>query len=1001
MDEPGQQMIHPVEFISGCHSRYVTRMQRDCLLCMALFSRHDAAWGLFRLVLLCFTLGPALSAAEAVPRLVDFSTEVRPLFAKHCTACHGGVKTAGKLSFLYREKALSKGSSGAFAVIPGEPDKSEVIRRVTSVDPDEVMPKPEHGPALSQGEVDVLRQWIRQGAPWSDHWSFLPPVEPARPLIRNKSWPKSTADAHVLAQLESLGLSPSPEATAAEWLRRVTLDLTGLPPSVDDFERFTEDCRSGFETARASRVDRLLASPAFGERWASVWLDLVRYSDTYGFEKDPFREIWPWRDWVIRAFNEGMSFDDFTIRQLAGDLLPNPSAEDLLATAFHRNTQNNTEGGTDDEEFRMAAVLDRVNTTWTTWNATTFGCVQCHAHPYDPFEKADYYRFAAFFNNTEDCDQNDDFPRKPFPNEASSREESLRLQRQAGRLREELNATGVVKLKDLKQWQPILPLSANATGGVIKHEPDGLIRTSGTLPIDVVYTLEIPRIPGATAFRIEILPDSDEAGRPPERGQAISKFALCIKPKGASNQVVKLQDVVVDFLAGPRDPRNVIQAGGGLGSYPVMTGRRWGVMILEKPLEIPEGAGLEIRLEHGIASNGGVQGCALRQFRLSYVKDPGVSEFARSQQRMEAWAEHARLKNRIKELGGPEVPVLVERSQSARRETRVFVRGNRLTLAESVTAGVPKSALVGSRSNPGDRLEMARWLVSDQNPFAARVLANRLWAEMFGRGIVETLEDFGTSGARPTRPELLDHLALRLKGELGWSVKAFLREIALSASYAQSARASAGLLERDPGNSLLARGPRSRLTAEMIRDQGLALSGLLSRKSFGPPVFPPQPEGIWNTVYSGEKWNTSTNEDRFRRAVYTYARRTAGYPLFITFDAPMRDVCSARRMASNTPLQALNTLNDPAFLEMAAALARRMEKAGTLPHDQIRFGLRLVVLDPPKIEDVQSLEALYRDCLKNYRANADLARQLGESPEHAALTLVANAILNLDLSLIR
>jgi hypothetical protein len=381
-------------------------------------------------VLLGACLGPVPSPASAIEPApatgrTEFSRDIRPLFAHHCTACHGGVKAAAGLSFLYRDKALSRGKSGEFAIVPGAPEKSELIRRVTSQDPDEVMPKPEHGPRLTAAEIGRLRQWIQEGAKWSEHWSFVPPVEPATPVVKNKAWPRSQADTFILARLESEGLKPSAEASPAEWLRRVSFDLTGLPPTLAEFEAFQGDFKKGAAAGRERVVDRLLASPRFGERWAAMWLDLARYSDTYGYEKDPHRDIWPWRDWVIRAFNADMPFDQFTIKQLAGDLLEHPTADDLLATAFHRNTQNNTEGGTDDEEFRTVAVLDRVNTTWTVWQATTFGCVQCHSHPYDPFPQRDYYRFAAFFNNTEDCDQNDDYPRLVFPTNLALRSEAL------------------------------------------------------------------------------------------------------------------------------------------------------------------------------------------------------------------------------------------------------------------------------------------------------------------------------------------------------------------------------------------------------------------------------------------------------------------------------------------------------------------------------------------------------------------------------------------------
>lgn len=945
--------------------------------------------------------GVGVGAAPRASQPTEFNRDIRPLLAQHCTACHGGVKTAGQLSFLYRDKALAEGKSGRRAVIPGDPENSEVMRRVVSLDADEVMPKPDHGRRLTDEEVATLRQWIQEGAKWSEHWSFVPPTEPARPPLENRTWAKTAVDEFILARLAAEGLSPSPEAAPAEWLRRVTLDMIGLPPTPAEFDAYVEARQKNPAAAKEAVVDRLLASPHFGERWAAMWLDLARYSDTYGYEKDPFREIWPWRDWVIRAFNTDLPFDQFTIRQLAGDLLENPSADDLLATAFHRNTQNNTEGGTDDEEYRMAAVLDRVNTTWTAWQATTFGCVQCHAHPYDPFPHQDYYRFAAFFNNTEDCDQNDDFPRHLFANDLAKRDESSRIQMGLRQRLEVLNAEGRRLSGQIADWKPLIPREAKASGGQLNIAEDGRIRASGTLPISVKYSLTVPWVAGLTAIRIDIFPESDTSKTAPERGQVFSKLVVERVRPGMSNEPVKLKEVIVDYLTGPRDPRKILEGNGGLGSYPVMTGPRWGIVVLEQPLMASPDGVVELTFEHGVAANSGVQGCPLKHFALTFSTDSRLTEWANDPARADAWMQWRSLQERLKEFPGTSVPVMVQRSGLASRETRVFIRGNRLTLDQAVEPGIPEVVQPPEKTGPLDRLAMARWLVGDRNPLAGRVLANRLWAEMFGHGIVETLEDFGTSGAKPTHPELLDHLALRLRGELRWSVKAFLRELALSATYGQSARVTAQLRERDPANRLYARGPRSRLTAEMVRDQALAVSGLLAPQQFGPPVFPPQPEGVWSTVYSGDKWNTATNGNRFRRAIYTYNRRTAGYPLFLTFDAPMRDFCTARRVPSNTPLQALTALNDPAFIEMAQALSRRMEAGGGSPREVIERGCRLLSLDSPSRATLDSLVQLYEGAVAEVRSAAASSAPLAATPEAAALVLVANTLLNLDSSLTR
>ena len=436
-----------------------------------------------------FVLFAAVSGSVKGADSIDFNRDIRPLLGKHCTACHGGVKAAGGISFVYRNKAVAKGKSGEVAIVAGKPDESELIKRVLSDDPEEVMPKPEHGPKLTAAEVAKLKAWIAQGADWSEHWSFVPPREATPPNLKTKEWAKSRMDEWVLAKIEAAGEKPSKDASPKEWLRRVTLDLIGLPPSLEDWERFRVAYGVDASKAKAAEVDRLLAMPAFGERWASVWLDLARYADSFGFEKDPHRDIWPWRDWVIRAFNGDMPFDQFTIRQLAGDLIPNPTLDDLLATAFHRNTPNNTEGGTDDEEFRVLAVLDRVNTTWTAWQATTFGCVQCHSHPYDPFPHKDYYRFAAFFNNTEDNDLDDDFPRLTIPNNEAEKADAASLWLELRTKREEKNTAGLKVVKEMKDpWKKWVPITGKAAEGILAIGSEGRVDVSGTIPVRDQYT---------------------------------------------------------------------------------------------------------------------------------------------------------------------------------------------------------------------------------------------------------------------------------------------------------------------------------------------------------------------------------------------------------------------------------------------------------------------------------------------------------------------------------
>lgn len=918
---------------------------------------------------------------------IQFNRDIRPILTSHCTACHGGVKSAGGVSFVYRGKALAEGKSGARTIVPGRPEESEMIRRVTTLDPDDLMPRPEHGRRLSSDEVEILRQWITEGAAWSEHWSLVPPVEPPVPPVEQPDWVRLPLDAFVLAKLEAENLQPAPPATPAEWLRRVSLDLTGLPPSAELWANFRDGAAKDLTAARTAAVDALLASPAFGEHWAAMWLDLARYSDTFGFEKDPHRDIWPWRDWVIRAFNAGMPFDQFTVKQLAGDLLPGATGDDILATAFHRNTQNNTEGGTDDEEWRDAAVHDRVNTTWTTWQATTFNCVQCHAHPYDPWPHADYYHFKAFFNSTEDCDQNDDWPRFTVTGDPKA----AAAWRRARELREEIHRSGLAAAAQVKDWQPVKPVAAKAGGGSLAVAENGRITASGTMPVGVVYTIALPGAEGTAALRLNLHPDSEDPKQWPERGVMITEFSVALVQPDGARQPVKLREVIADRLSGPFNPLALAGGGdrAGFGGYPVLEGPRWCVFVFDRPT----GAGtLEVVMKHGAPVNSGVQGTPVRQcsFELTH------STFS-SPERTELLANWREAKAEYDKFKGPAVPVMAERLQ-APRDTRVYVRGNRLTKEAAAPPALPGVFAAPAAQN---RLDMARWLVSDANPLTARVTANRLWAAMFGRGIVETIEDFGSSGALPSNQALLDHLALRLSKHHGWSLKMLLREIALSSTYAQSSRAAPELAARDPHNVLLARGPRQRLTAEMVRDHALSVSGLLSRKMFGPPVYPPQPEGVWNSVYSGAAWKTSQGEDRYRRALYTYSKRTSGYPGFLTFDAPSRDLCTARRLPTNTPLQALVTLNDPAFIEMAAALAQRASTAGGSPRECIVRAVQFITLDEPPAGVVDALVRLHDAALEDFRRRPDESKKLASTLEAAAMTLVANTLLNTDLAMNR
>ncbi len=942
-----------------------------------------------------FLVLPWLISTVAAEEKVDFNREIRPLLTKHCTACHGGVKEAGGVSFVSRDRAIAEGESGERPVVPGDPSKSDMLRRIRSQDPDEVMPKPKHGPPLSSAEAALVERWIAQGAEWTNHWAFEKPVDAPVSAVSDESWITSPLDRHVLGRLDREKLKPSPAAPPAEWLRRASLDLTGVPPTPDELASFVGEFQADPRAAKEKAADRLLASPRFGERWAAVWLDLARYSDTYGFEKDPHRNIWPYRDWVIRAFNEDMPYDRFTIEQLAGDLLPNASADQRLATAFHRNTQCNTEGGTDDEEFRVAAVLDRVATTWTAWQATTFGCVQCHSHPYDPIRHDEFYQFAAFFNNTLDCDQDDDFPRMKVAHDAAKRDEASTLESRIRSLRNQINDAGLPVAATTKDWAPFVPDSLKPSHGKLSAYPGGVIRSEGTLPMGNSHEVSAPAAP-FTALKLDILPDSEDPKKWPERGSFATRFEVRLVDAAGASSPVAMKEVFVDRLDGPHEPG----PGGNVGGFPKLESPRWAVFVPAAPVTPPPGSRLVVFLKQDAQTTGN-QATPVRNFSIALTSNPAWSQLITDPARAELWQKLGEARAAFQPIPGVMVPVMVERPTHSPRETRVFARGNRLSKENPVEPGIPALFQAAGAAPVRNRLDMARWLVGKDNPLAARVLVNRLWAELFGTGIVRTLEDFGTSGEPPSHPGLLDHLALRQRDHHQWSIKKMLREIVLSSTYSQSHKASPELVARDPGNRLLARGPRVRLTAEMVRDQTLAASGLLSAKMFGPPVYPPQPAGVWNSVYNGDSWKESQGEDRYRRGIYTYSKRTSGFPGFLTFDAPSRDLCSARRITSNTPLQALVTLNDPAHIEAARALARRVSDQSPDLQARIAAAVLLATQREATPAMLQELAALHQEATAEYTKSPELAAKLGADPQSAALTLVANTILNLDSALNR
>ncbi|MEQ8846561.1 PSD1 and planctomycete cytochrome C domain-containing protein [Botrimarina sp.] len=906
-----------------------------------------------------------LSARAEEPR-VDFDRDIRPIFVAHCLACHGGVKQAAGVSFVYRDQVLPP---DGWIVEPGDPAASPLLDRVTETDPDLRMPPPEHGPALSDEEVGLLRGWIAQGAVWREHWAFERPTAPAPPEASRSAWPRKELDRFVLRRLEEQGLEPSPDADPSRWLRRVSLDLVGLPPTPDERRAFLEDVARRGEAAYAAAVDRLLGSDHFGERWASVWLDQVRYADSRGLGNDAPRNAWKYRDWVIAALNDDLPYDEFTTKQLAGDLLPAPSVDDLVATTAHRLTQTNDEGGTDDEEFRVAAVLDRVNTTWQVWQGVTFGCAQCHSHPYDPIRHEEYYQFAALLNNTTDTDATEEYPTIPAPTDRADHQRVSELLQEIHTLREQLWRRQFSVVAEDSLWRPAHALRpwTNNDAKLVVERRDGReeFRTLGVVPRRTVETVEANPPEGlerVAAVRVIAMPlDPEKAADDSEWGFVWSHVELEVVRPGAAPESVPIARLVGDEPHPFLDPQESLNSDSveGFAAYSRVYGPRVATLLLREPIELGPDARLRITINHRQSALGTFP-LVTRRGAIEVSDSPRLTRLASDDGLRVLRDRLAALQSELASIPTVETPVMAERPDRLRRTQRVFERGLFLDKGELVRPGTPAALHEMASEGLPSRLDMAEWIVDDANPLTARVAVNRLWARLFGVGLVRTEEDFGSSGERPSHPELLDHLATRFSGDFDWSVKSILREIVLSSTYRQTSKASPDAYRRDPENRLLARGPRHRLPAETARDQALAAAGLLDRTLYGPPVRPPIPEGVWKPFFRADKWADTAPGDaqRYRRSIYTYTKRSIPYPMFQAFDAPSREFCTPRRLRSNTPLQALETLNSEAMVECAAALADRMRSHGGALADQIRYGVELTACREPTDAEVEVLARL-------------------------------------------
>ena len=990
---------------------------------------------MFSRFIFALTLGfPSLCAK------VSFNDEIRPLLSNSCYRCHGPDEEDRKAKLrLDTREGATKDHEGFTAISPGKIEDSELIYRIVTDDEDEMMPPPGKGERFTKEQIELFKRWIEEGAEYEVHWSYAKPVRPEVPQVDETMMKvRNPVDSFILSRLSKEGLSPSKEADAHTLIRRVALDLTGLPPTKAEVEAFLAD-----ESAKAyeNLVNRLLAKPAFGEHWARMWLDLARYADSAGYADDPGRTIWAYRDWVIRAFNENMPFDQFTIDQIAGDLVSTPTEDQLVATAFHRNTKTNNEGGTSDEEFRNAAVVDRVNTTMATWMGTTAACAQCHTHKYDPISHAEYFQMFAIFNQSEDADRRNEAPIIQVMGD-QNKKQVAHISAEIAKLKKEMEPAATLDLKAFAEWEAALkakvgrwdvltPRKMTAVSGAnFKAGSDGSVLVSGKTAGTDDYTISASsKLKKITAIKIEALAyDKLGRGGPGRNGNFVINEVELTSGKtkasflNASSTYDQDKFGAASAIDGNAGSDSGWAVGGSLGQDHHI------VIELDKPLD---GRNLELRLlqrypNHALgrfrilATDSAGPSMALSSDTIAILKTSPAKRSAAERAQLVAVyrktnpsviADTKKLADLKKQLAAVKpltsVPIMRDLPKNKHRKTHIQLRGSYLSLGEEVAPGVPQ--VFGSLpkgSNP-DRLAMAKWLVDQENPLTARVVANRFWENLFGVGIVLTSEEFGSQGERPSHPELLDWLAVEFMGG-GWDVKSFLRLLVTSSAYRQNSHVSDEMAALDPDNRLVARGPRVRLSAEMIRDQALAVSGLLSSKMYGVPVRPPQPNlGLKAAFGGGTDWSTSSGEDKFRRGLYTSWRRSSPYPSMATFGAPNREVCTVRRGNTNTPLQALVTLNDPVYIEAAQALSRRMAAQKGTVAEMIKHGFQLCLSRYPNEIENSRLIALYDSTRSKYATDQKLAREMATNPigplpkgidvvELATLTVVANVLLNLD-----
>jgi hypothetical protein len=1006
---------------------------------------------------------------------VSFSRQIRPLLSENCFACHGpdDKSRKAKLRLDIKAGAFAKLRGGRFAIVPGKVAASELVSRVCSTDPDEQMPPPRSGKKLTPEQKDLLHRWIDQGAQWAEHWAFVPPVKPALPKVANTAWPRNEIDAFILARLEKVGLNPSPEADRSTLIRRVTFDLTGLPPTPAEVEAFLAD-RS--PRAYEKVVDRLLASPHFGEHMARLWLDVARYGDTHGLHLDNYREIWPYRDWVIKAFNDNMPYDRFVVEQLAGDQLPSPSLDQVVATGFNRCNVSTAEGGSIDEEIYVRNTVDRVDTTGVVFLGLSIGCARCHEHRYDPIRMKDYYQLFAFFNNIDGPAQDGNNARHaPVVKVATTAQIATlaQLQKQEEQLRKEIAETAA-KLKydesqdarlseDRKPSEFVwidddLPKGANPVvdGGINKgwffvsapsypvHSGTKSVRLEGSALVQNVLDKAQPGLRVGKGDKLFAHVYLDPA-RPPKEimlqwhsdtWRHRAYWGANLIPWGRENSPERLHLGALP-PTGKWVRLEVDAARLGINPGTVLTG--W-AFTLHDGIAYWDRAGLVTQVQQGEPAFATLSAWVAQQRALGGAGLPGpiqqIIALDRSQRNpnqskellawflTNVWARSApqlvALKGRLAALAKerqqidsqtPTCMVFQERKDI--RTAYILKRGEYDRRGEEVGRDTPAFLPPLPKESPRNRLGLARWLAGPEHPLTARVQVNRLWQQCFGTGLVKTAEDFGSQGELPSHPELLDWLAVRFVDD-GWNIKQTVRRLVTSAAYRQSAKLTKDKLARDPANRLLARGPRFRLDAEMIRDQALAVSGLLADRVGGPSVRPPQPPGLWAAVaYVGSntgKFRADKGADKvYRRSMYTFWKRTSAPPQMTAFDAPSREACTLRRERTNTPLQALLLMNEQQMVECARALAERTVRQGPDKLEgRLAYLFQLATARPPQASELTELTAAYNDFLATFNGDTQAATRLlaasavGQQAlpmapaELAAWTMMANLVLNLD-----